>query len=1049
MPTYSNWTSTTTPISYVPKEKPVYETVGLFTSSTQGIVPPTQNESTNTGQYILAQDGTWIPQPSFSSGGSNAYEILRPAVLGTSYSAYPPTVTNTSYAYDADTNHATTFAEFECASQTRINTITDTLTYSTFASRAQTWTAATINVSRAYGYFDDGESNATTGASNRNTSVTIEYSINNGTNWFTLATDISTSIPSTATSSSAALSTTTPTMANILVKLTLVRGGGGQIYDPDTSANLPGSTGDIDLKIYDIWISGTYTSGAGNITCNDLSVTGDATFSGKIKDGTGSAGTSGYVLSSTGTQTLWVPDSTGSGTVTSITTTGANGVTISGGSTQTITTSGTFALALGAITPTSIATGTGSFSGDVEFAASIKSPTNSPVTIAPDGTGDVHLNTDSVRIGDNNADATLHTRGTGDLIITTHEGSAVEGIVRLYDGANGNITLTPNGSGQVKVGTDQVVTLIASQTLTNKSISGSANTLSNIANASLTNSTISGVALGSNLNALTISSPLTGTSYNGSSAVSIGIPVATTSVNGYLSSADWTTFNNKGSGSVTSVAATVPSLLSISGSPITTSGTLAITYSGTALPVANGGTGLTTLTAGYIPYGAGTSAFASSANLFWDSTNSRLGIGTVSPASALEVRKASGTSTYLQLAQTSIESWQIGMSASSTALAFLNSGTERMRLTDGGSLGIGTASPSEKLSVKSATGINSVTDIASLTNPSQTSAGVRMLFNNGYGNLGAISSFQLDNGAGADNGVLAFQTASDAVLSTKMTILDTGNVGIGTASPSQKLSVSNNIILGTAVSGAGTPAYIDTGLNFSNGTTRDKCKIYLYNSGTEQYGFSVGSSADVQYHSNGIHDFYIANSLALRINSSGNVGIGISTVLANFGGYKTLELNGTTGGLLSLDSNGTNNLQMYTNGSTVNIVTIGALPLTFGTNSTERVRIDSSGNLLVGRTTTPADGLARIAVLNTTDTAIQLTKSGVVSCRITAISTALAFGVDGSDGATERMRIDTTQVKATVPFIGNSGTKGFGGITTTTSTSTPTGGSSGDHYYIY
>ena len=46
------------------------------------------------------------------------------------------------------------------------------------------------------------------------------------------------------------------------------------------------------------------------------------------------------------------------------------------------------------------------------------------------------------------------------------------------------------------------------------------------------------------------------------------------------------------SGTVTSVAATVPSLLSISGSPITSSGTLAITYSGTALPVANGGTGV-------------------------------------------------------------------------------------------------------------------------------------------------------------------------------------------------------------------------------------------------------------------------------------------------------------------------------------------------------------------------------------------------------------------------------------------------------------------------
>jgi len=48
-----------------------------------------------------------------------------------------------------------------------------------------------------------------------------------------------------------------------------------------------------------------------------------------------------------------------------------------------------------------------------------------------------------------------------------------------------------------------------------------------------------------------------------------------------------------GTGTVTSVAATVPSFLSVTGSPITTSGTLALTYSGTALPVANGGTGVT------------------------------------------------------------------------------------------------------------------------------------------------------------------------------------------------------------------------------------------------------------------------------------------------------------------------------------------------------------------------------------------------------------------------------------------------------------------------
>lgn len=49
-----------------------------------------------------------------------------------------------------------------------------------------------------------------------------------------------------------------------------------------------------------------------------------------------------------------------------------------------------------------------------------------------------------------------------------------------------------------------------------------------------------------------------------------------------------------GSGTVTSVAMTVPTFLSIAGSPITGSGTLAVTLSGTALPVANGGTGGTT-----------------------------------------------------------------------------------------------------------------------------------------------------------------------------------------------------------------------------------------------------------------------------------------------------------------------------------------------------------------------------------------------------------------------------------------------------------------------
>jgi hypothetical protein len=54
-----------------------------------------------------------------------------------------------------------------------------------------------------------------------------------------------------------------------------------------------------------------------------------------------------------------------------------------------------------------------------------------------------------------------------------------------------------------------------------------------------------------------------------------------------------------GSGTVTSVGLSAPAFLSVGGSPVTASGTLALTYSGTAIPVANGGTGATTATAAF------------------------------------------------------------------------------------------------------------------------------------------------------------------------------------------------------------------------------------------------------------------------------------------------------------------------------------------------------------------------------------------------------------------------------------------------------------------
>lgn len=67
---------------------------------------------------------------------------------------------------------------------------------------------------------------------------------------------------------------------------------------------------------------------------------------------------------------------------------------------------------------------------------------------------------------------------------------------------------------------------------------------------------------------------------SGGATPTISITQAGAASNGYLSSTDWNTFNNKTSntGTVTSVAMTVPTGLTISGTPITTSGTLALTF---------------------------------------------------------------------------------------------------------------------------------------------------------------------------------------------------------------------------------------------------------------------------------------------------------------------------------------------------------------------------------------------------------------------------------------------------------------------------------------
>ena len=76
--------------------------------------------------------------------------------------------------------------------------------------------------------------------------------------------------------------------------------------------------------------------------------------------------------------------------------------------------------------------------------------TNGNLALTPNGTGDVQLDADTVRVGDSNADVTITTNGTGDLTLNTNAGSN-SGVITIADGADGNIAITPNGTGEVDI----------------------------------------------------------------------------------------------------------------------------------------------------------------------------------------------------------------------------------------------------------------------------------------------------------------------------------------------------------------------------------------------------------------------------------------------------------------------------------------------------------------------------------------------------------------------------------------------------------------------
>jgi hypothetical protein len=235
-----------------------------------------------------------------------------------------------------------------------------------------------------------------------------------------------------------------------------------------------------------------------------------------------------------------------------------------------------------------------------------------------------------------------------------------------------------------------------------------------------------------------------------------------------------------GSGTVTSVGISAPAFLSVGGSPVTSSGTLALTYSGTALPVANGGTGQTSANAalnGLLPSQSGQSGKVLSTNGTDTTWTAVGGTGTVTSVSG------TGTVNGISLSGTVTASGSLTLGGALSGVNLTSQVTGTLPVANGGTGQITTTAAFDALaptqtgnSGKYLTTNGTTTSWATVSGGgSPAGSDTQVQYNSGGSSFGASSAFTFASGtgvvtatgfAGALNGTVGASTPTTGIFTT-------------------------------------------------------------------------------------------------------------------------------------------------------------------------------------------------------------------------------------------------------------------------------------------